>query len=52
MPSAASPLPSLPVLPRSQGGAIAAATVAFVAGCWFFHVGVDRALGRMPRPTV
>lgn len=24
--------------------------LAFVAGCWFFHVGVDRALGYGPRP--
>lgn len=23
----------------------------FVAGCWFFHVGVDRALGFGPRPS-
>lgn len=25
--------------------------LAFVAGCWFFHVGVDRAVGYGPRPT-
>jgi len=25
--------------------------LAFVAGCWFFHVGLDRALGYGPRPT-
>jgi hypothetical protein len=24
--------------------------LAFVAGCWFFHVGLDRALGYGPRP--
>ena len=24
--------------------------LAFTAGCWFFHVGVDRALGYGPRP--
>lgn len=24
--------------------------LAFVAGCWFFHVAVDRALGQGPRP--
>jgi cell division protein FtsW (lipid II flippase) len=25
--------------------------LAFAAGCWFFHVGVDRAIGYGPRPT-
>jgi hypothetical protein len=25
--------------------------LAFVAGCWFFHVGLDRALGYGPRPA-
>jgi len=25
--------------------------LAFIAGCWFFHVGVDRALGYGPRPV-
>ena len=25
--------------------------LAFIAGCWFFHIGVDRALGYGPRPT-
>lgn len=29
---------------------IAAWPIAFAAGCWFFHVGVDRALGYGPRP--
>jgi hypothetical protein len=24
--------------------------LAFIAGCWFFHVGLDRALGYGPRP--
>ncbi|MFC5500846.1 DUF4260 family protein [Lysinimonas soli] len=24
--------------------------LAFVAGCWFFHVAADRALGQGPRP--
>lgn len=24
--------------------------LAFVSGCWFFHVGADRALGYGPRP--
>ena len=30
---------------------IAAWPLAFIAGCWFFHVGVDRALGYGPRPA-
>jgi Domain of unknown function (DUF4260) len=30
---------------------VAAWPLAFLAGCWFFHVGVDRALGYGPRPT-
>lgn len=25
--------------------------LALVAGCWFFHVGLDRALGYGPRPS-
>ena len=25
--------------------------LAFAAGCWFFHVGADRALGYGPRPS-
>jgi Domain of unknown function (DUF4260) len=25
--------------------------LAFIAGCWFFHVGADRALGFGPRPV-
>lgn len=25
--------------------------LAFIAGCWFFHVGVDRAMGYGPRPS-
>ncbi|MCU1438056.1 MAG: hypothetical protein JWP66_1143 [Naasia sp.] len=25
--------------------------LAFAAGCWFFHVGVDRAIGYGPRPV-
>ncbi|MCY7286889.1 MAG: DUF4260 domain-containing protein [Cryobacterium sp.] len=25
--------------------------LAFIAGCWFFHVGADRALGYGPRPS-
>lgn len=29
----------------------AAWPLAFTAGCWFFHVGVDRALGYGPRPA-
>jgi hypothetical protein len=24
--------------------------IAFIAGCWFFHVGADRAMGYGPRP--
>lgn len=24
--------------------------LAFIAGCWFFHIGLDRALGYGPRP--
>ncbi|MEC5178133.1 hypothetical protein RCH16_003164 [Cryobacterium sp. MP_M5] len=24
--------------------------LAFIAGCWFFHVGADRAMGYGPRP--
>jgi hypothetical protein len=24
--------------------------LAFAAGCWFFHVGIDRAIGYGPRP--
>jgi|SRR6187402_3531599 len=24
--------------------------LAFLAGCWFFHVAIDRALGQGPRP--
>lgn len=27
-----------------------ARAVAFIAGCWLFHVGVDRAVGFGPRP--
>ena len=30
---------------------ITAWPLAFVAGCWFVHVGVDRALGYGPRPS-
>jgi hypothetical protein len=26
--------------------------LAFAAGCWFFHVGVDRAMGYGPRPAI
>jgi hypothetical protein len=25
--------------------------LAFIAGCWFFHVGADRAMGYGPRPS-
>ncbi|APU16685.1 MULTISPECIES: DUF4260 family protein [Actinoalloteichus] len=30
---------------------IPAAPLIFIAGCWFFHVGADRALGYGPRPS-
>ena len=43
------------VLVAVYGGLLALGTdawpLAFAAGCWFFHVGVDRALGYGPRPS-
>ena len=33
-----------------QSAGLSAQPLALVAGCWFFHVAVDRALGFGPRP--
>jgi len=34
----------------SQAAGFTIWPLAFAAGCWFFHIGVDRAIGYGPRP--